>query len=560
MRPVPALVLVAALVAALVASCGGGEEEPGASTARSAVLITLDTTTPRSVDLYGKDRGVTPRLTELAAESVVYDRAWTVAPLTLPAHASMLTGLFPLRHGVRDNGHLPLPRAARSVAEIASESGALTGAVVAAVVLAAPYGLAEGFDHFEEPAVGGGKGMYMSERPAQSVTNLAIGLVDRRPAGRPMFLWAHYFDPHAPYEPTQADERAAGGAYLGEVHAMDREVGRLLDRLRGEPDFDEMLIVVVADHGEAHGRHGEATHSALIYDAVMRVPMLVRFPRSVRAGERSQETVSVVDVAPTLLGGMGLEPFPGDGKDLARPVPADRGVYMESYCGYLNYGWSPVVAWVQGDTKYIHGTSPELYDLAGDEKEASNLFAPDDVRVTRARAALGRLADARALERTEEDVVDAEDRVDVSQLGYAGMAAESALIPGPLEDTGLPAPRERMGELDAFYQAVLVRNAGRLSQAIDQLSDLVETNPGNNLALSTLGTFLVDAQRYQEALAPLETLLRRGQERVIVLVTLAKAHSGLGEKDKARDLLRRALELVPGDVNAQAELSKLGAE
>lgn len=536
-----------------LAACGGGET----SAPRSAVLITLDTTNPGALDLYGKPRGVSPRLAELAAEGVVYDRAWTVTPLTLPAHASMLTGLYPVRHGVRDNGHLPLPAAAETVAEQARAAGVETGAVVAAVVLAAPYGLAEGFETFDQPAAGGG-GVYIAERAAIEVTDVAIGWLDRRPAGRPIFLWAHYFDPHAPYEPSEADAAVAGDTYLGEVHAMDREVGRLLDRLREEPDHDAMTLVVVADHGEARGRHNEPTHSVLVYDSTMRVPMVVRFPGGARAGERSDETVSVVDVAPTLLRAMGLEPTPGDGRDLFEPVPAGRGVYLESYCGYLNYGWSPLSAWIVGDSKYIHGTRPELFDLAADPREEENLFDPGDPRVAEARAALERLGRARALERTAADVVNAEDRVDVSALGYAGMASESAHIPAPLEETGLPAPRERMGELDRFYQALLVRNAGRLSTAIDQLQELVEENPGNNLAVGVLGGFLVEALRYDEAVEHLDALLRSGHERPKVLVDLAKAQAGLGDVDRARLLLRRALELVPGDSAAREALERLG--
>ena len=156
------------------------------------------------------------------------------------------------------------------------------------------------------------------------------------------------------------------------------------------------------------------------------------------------------------------------------------------------------------------------------------------------------------------DVVDAEDRVDVAALGYAGTASESATFPAPLEDTGLPAPRERMGELDRFYQALLVRNAGRLSAAIEQLAELVEENPRNNLAVGALGGFLVEAQRYDEAVEHLEALLRAGHERTKVLVSLAKAHAGLGDVERARLLLRRALELVPGDGEAREELDRLG--
>ncbi|MEW6073870.1 MAG: sulfatase [Planctomycetota bacterium] len=232
-------------------ACGAGRsEEP------SALLITLDTTRWDSLGANGGIPGTTPRLDLLAQESILYDQARTVAPLTTPAHASMLTGLYPSRHTVRDNDVWVLPAEIDTLAELARRKGIQTGALVAALVLHARYGLDQGLEHYGQPELEELKGGRTTvQRPARQVIDDAIAWLAERDRSRPFFLWVHLFDPHAPYEPPPSFRGGAlmGNPYQGEVSYMNQEAGRLIDRLRDDGTLEETFVMVVGDHGEALG-------------------------------------------------------------------------------------------------------------------------------------------------------------------------------------------------------------------------------------------------------------------------------------------------------------------
>ncbi|MCB9914602.1 MAG: sulfatase [Planctomycetes bacterium] len=334
------------------------------------MLVTLDTTNPGALGCYSGRAGLTPHLDALAAEGVLYENARSVAPLTLPSHASMMTGLWPPRHTLRDNGLRALPESAETLAEAARARGYQTAACVAAVVLGESYGLDQGFDVYDAPHGAGPGHGHVLERSSAEVTAAALRWLDGRDRARPFFLWVHYFDAHAPYDPApeflaraQALGEARFPAYLGEVAQVDDAVGALLARLRAEGLLEHTLVAVVGDHGESLGRHGEPTHSLLAYDATIRVPLLLRYPDGYRAGERSAEFVSVADVAPTLLEALDLAPGGAlDGRSLyRRAVPPGRGVYFESSYGWLNYGWSPLSGWASAEGTYLHSSAPELF-------------------------------------------------------------------------------------------------------------------------------------------------------------------------------------------------------
>jgi len=527
---------------------------------RSAVLITLDTTDPAALDPYAPGGRLTPELARFARESVVYERARSVAPLTTPAHASMLTGLYPPRHTVRDNGYLALPESADTLAERARAAGFATGAFVAAAVLGPEYGLQQGFERYDPAPRSGTHIGAVGERPAAAVTDAAERWLDGRPEDRPFFLWVHYFEPHMPYAPAaEFLERAGGDAYLGEVAAMDAAFGRLLARLRAEPGYADMAIVVVADHGESRNRHGEATHGLFAYDATLHVPLIVRYPGGRRAGERSAATTSIVDVFPTLLAAMGLSAPAGvDGVDLgAGDPPPERGVYFESYYAFLNYGWSPLAGWADASGKYIHGTDPELFD-AQDEAEERNLFAAGDARAERARKGIAALAARPALERAAVGAGGASE-AELRALGYAAAGSALADVPEPLAELDLPAPRANLDEHFKVWNALNLANARRLDPAIAELRDVLATNPRNAFALDRLAEFLMLAKRPREALEPLQALIEHGLERPTVRLRLAGVFAELGEYGRSLAHLDRYLELVPGDAAAQQLAQKLRA-
>lgn len=538
-----------------LAGCARSPEAP------CAVLITLDTTRADAIGCLGGRAGVTPRLDDLARECVVYTAASTVAPVTLPAHASMLTGLVPPRHTLRDNGLRPLPAEATTIAEIARAGGCETAAFVAAAVLERSWGLAQGFDVYDQPAQeAGGPTAHIEERPSTEVVAAARAWLADRDASKPYFLWVHLFDPHAPYEPPARFLEAAGGiAYLGEVAAMDHAVGELLDALRRDPAWDRTTLIVAADHGESLGQHGEPTHSVFCYRPVIRVPMLVRHPGGVRGGERSGETVSVVDVFPTMVEALSLAVPEGlDGISLARGgVPADRGVYFESYVGWLNHGWSPIVGFADARGKLIASPGSELFAPEGDPYEKNDRAPAEPAEVERYRARIAEIARRPALRAADPGDVDEATRARIRALGYAGAGDPGAVMPEPLADTGLPSPKERVAELAEYYAALQEANAGRTANAIEKLEGIARANPGNVAALDVLGSLLVKAGRSREAIPVLERILARGPRRVTTHTGLGRCYESLRELDRALEQYEAAAELKPGGAGEIADVARV---
>ena len=352
-------------VAAALWAVGCGSEPERATRPKNVVLLTLDTTRPDQLGCYGNPRVATPNLDSLAREGMLFERAFTPVPSTLPAHASILTGMLPARHGVHDNGVYQLPDSATTLAEMLAQHGYATAAFVSAFVLDAQFGLAQGFDHYdgkvtlplappaEAPAPDsvpeGLRRWYAQlaspfERTAQDVTRAATAWLAGA-GDRPFFLWVHYFDPHEPYRPPDpwrtkydpgyegpldgtarayhrllrerglrrgdpAAQRATEhmiALYDGEISAMDEAIGALLDALRQHGRLDQTLVVVVGDHGEAFGEHEQIwEHNGELYDEVMHVPLLIRRPEGRSGGQRVRELVSSIDVAPTVLDALGI--------------------------------------------------------------------------------------------------------------------------------------------------------------------------------------------------------------------------------------------------------------
>jgi arylsulfatase A-like enzyme len=540
---------LAVLSAAMFAvSCGSQEQAP-----RSGVIITLDTTRAGALDLYGADRGITPNLTRLAQPGVVYDSAHTVAPITLPAHVSMMTGLYPLRHGVRDNGWASLSPEARTLAECAKERGFETAAFVSAVVLSAAYGLDQGFDLYSEPVPPNGAPVAaLTRRSSREVTDDALAWLEQRNPDQPFLLWVHYFDPHFPYAPPpEFLEQAGGKPYLAEVASMDHDVGRLVDQLDEVLGTDAYLLAIVADHGESFGRHGEPTHTAYAYEATIHVPFLMRFPDGRGAGTRSDELVSVVDVFPTFMDVLGLGSVGNvDGANLAGdPIGSGRGVYMESYSGYLNYGWSPLAGWLDERGKYLHSTRPEYYDLSADPGELQDLIPAGQVDLGPYREALATLS---GLPRLQSGALTLEDEQleQLRALGYAAAGEDVRDLPDPLAPSTRPAPRDHAEHYARFCVAVGLAQGGRNAAAIPLLREVIAANPCNMLATETLGGCLLDEGQHDQIIDLFAPIVAAGRlNRFASFTYLGSAYEARGETREALNAYRAALALRPGETS-----------
>ncbi|HXV62548.1 MAG TPA: sulfatase [Vicinamibacteria bacterium] len=382
----------------LLAGCGSNPGlppslVPGSAAGYNLVLLTLDTTRADRLGAYGWEPASTPALDRLAEEGLKFTGAISPAPMTLPAHASILTGLDPPSHGVHHNGQFSLDESFTTIAERLESQGYDTAAFVSAFVLDGRYGLRQGFAVYDdqvEPAPGQAFGGLDSQRSARDVTERALAWLGTRTRQGPFFLWVHYYDPHAAYEPPEPfASQFAGAPYDGEIAYMDSEIDRILTsvRARAEP----ALIVAAGDHGESLGEHREPTHSRLIYDATQRVPMIWWSPGLIGGPLVMEDTVGLIDVFPTLLDVLGVE-FDAsslDGRSLVRHhEEEDRALYMETMATYLDNGWSPLHGLRTQRAKYILAPRPEYYDLESDPGEKNNRY---DIARSHADEALERL-------------------------------------------------------------------------------------------------------------------------------------------------------------------------
>ncbi|MGB5660378.1 MAG: sulfatase, partial [Thermoanaerobaculia bacterium] len=340
-------------------STSSGVRDPNVLEQPSILLITLDTTRADALGLEA-DKVDTPALDALAARGKVFSQAYATAPMTLPAHTSILTGLYPTEHGIHENGRR-FADSERLLATRVERLGYKTAAFVSAFPLAAEFGLASGFDHYDDDF-----GADNAERPANETTDRALEFLKQEGA-RPLFVWVHYFDPHEPYEPPEPYRSLySEDPYLGEIAFMDRELGRLVEAFESRFAGTPYKILVAGDHGEGLGDHGETLHGNLLYQGVMRVPLMV-VGTGISAGQVDQP-VSTRRIFNTILDWAGGEQ---EGRGLLRGIA--ETVLAEAAKPYLQYGWQPQVMAVDGSTKVIRSGDLEVYDLLSDPAESTNL-------------------------------------------------------------------------------------------------------------------------------------------------------------------------------------------
>ncbi len=405
------------LVAMALSVCGcTAEQRP------SVLLISLDTVRADRLGSYGSSQGLTPQLDALARESVRFNDVACQVPLTTPSHASILTGLLPQHHGLRNNESYRLADGVPTLAESLRSEGYRTGAFIAAFPLHSRYGFSRGFDVYDEDFL---ERRGVEERRAEEVLEPALRFMrECRRSGKRFFTFVHLFDAHSPYEPPDPfRERYRDDPYGGEIAYLDESLGRLFAELRREGLWEETVVSVVSDHGEALGAHGENTHGALIYQSTVQVAWLLRMPGGRRKGRTISSPVRTIDVAPTLLGLLGSPSLEGtDGMDLSsyleeeRPFP-ELSVYTESLYLHLLLGWAELRSIRKGSLKLIDAPTPELYDLSKDPGETANVFEERPSDGKDLLKELDRLRDAVS---PESDLIPAGTAERLSVLGYMG--------------------------------------------------------------------------------------------------------------------------------------------
>lgn len=510
---------VLALVVGLALAVPAAAERP------NVLLVTVDTLRPDALGwVAGRNR--TPAIDALAREGFRFRAGVSPAPVTLPAHASIMTALAPRRHGARDNGQ-PLPAGPATLAETLRGGGYATGAFVSGFPLARAFGIDRGFQRFDDALPDGPPDR--RERRAERTTAAAAAWIARAP--EPWFAWVHYYDPHDPYEAPgepRPDDRAA---YDAEVAYVDGSVGRLRAavgrRRRG------VVTVLTADHGESLGEHGERTHGFFLYESTVAVPIVVHFPGRVAAGE-SGAPARLVDVAPTLLDLAGASGLVGvDGVSLvplisggAQTVPA---AIIETLRPWASYGWSPLAALRDGDWKLVDAPRPELYDVARDPGERTDRRAAEPSRAAAMAEALARLR-PRPVPSGPTVAPEAAERL--RALGYTGAGAPP---PPDQPPSGLADPKDRVAEWNALSEAEALLEGGRHAEAVARFDALLATDPANRFALARSGQALVALGRAAAGIARLQRAVAAGPGHPESQLALAQALLAAGRAPEAAD-------------------------
>ena len=499
------------LACASVAACRSSSVGPYPDA--SVVLVSIDTLRADRLPLYGYMKGATPKLDALAREGIVFEHVYSHCPLTLPAHASLFTGLLPPHHGVRDNLGFSLAKDKRTLASRFHAAGFTTGAAVSAYVIRAATGIAQGFDTYDDalPLGASQETLGAQQRDgAQSVSSL-LGWIEQRPPSARFFAFLHLYEPHAPYVPP-ASYRYLADPYDGEVAYADELVGRLVERLREGGRLGRLILAVTGDHGEGLGDHGEQEHGFFLYREAVHVPLILYLPRGARGGTRVAGTVAQVDIPATLLD---LANLPADGMDgrsqrlsITRGTTETRPVYSETFFPRYHFGCAELLSVTDDRFRYIQAPRPELYDLRSDPAEQSNLASqrPDTLHAMAAWIAgsVGRV------EAATPESVPAEVAEKLGALGYIGGSSRGQTASGPLPD-----PKDKVGVYEAYRRAATMHSGGKDEEAVRELRMLLADTPGMVDAWNLLGLALFRLGRQSEAVAAFEKV-----------IALAPAHGG----------------------------------
>jgi choline-sulfatase len=504
----------------------------------SILLITLDTTRADRLGSYGYAGAATPNLDRLARDGVRFERALSPVPLTLPAHASLLTSRQPFSHGVRNNGHFVLPDDVPTLATVLAARGYDTAAFVSSFVLDRQFGLARGFAHYDDGLDHAASGAPVSlelERRGDRTVAAALRWMSARPAGsppKPFLVWVHLYDAHEPYAPpTPFREQFAASPYDGEIAFQDAQVGRLLDAV-GYRTSAAPLVAVAGDHGESLGEHGESTHGLLVYDAALRVPMLIAWPGTLAPSVVSSP-VRLVDLAPTLADLASVELAGAEGESLRLRLggaPGDEtpAVYAETYFPQFFMQWAPLRAVEAGRWKYIDAPEAELYDLAADPGELTNLASAEPARVTSLKRVLDGMIGAGA-GRVAATPLTEDARRRLASLGYlSGGTPERAI-----DHARLPDPKRMVAVFEELLDGNRALASDRAGDALGIARRVLAKDPGNGFARLLLGRACLATGRNQDAIVAFKAYLELVPGSADAHHWMALAHLRLGDRARA---------------------------
>ncbi len=527
----------------------------------NVLVITVDTTRADHLGCYGH-RGVkTPVMDALAQKGVMFANAFTTSPSTLPSHSTILTGLYPCHHGARANGSFKVAPENTTLAEILSAEGYATAAFISAYVLDGRFGLDQGFDLYDDDLSKGVKlaAHCFRERPAQYTNESAISWLETV-KDRKFFAWIHYFDPHAPYFPPEPfREQYADRPYDGEIAYMDFEIGRLLAGLEALGVLDNTLVVLVGDHGEGLGEHGEQTHSLLIYDSTLHVPLIIVPPTKEPLGLAVNRQVSNADIVPTILDIAGIDSdLKFDGVSLLKgPEAHPKGIFVETIATLVLHGWSPLFGVRQQDGKYIHAPRPEFYDLEDDPKELNNLFEEQPKRVVALANELEGFVgnDLFGAEAMRQMVtMDDQTAKKLAALGYVGTQKQDAIDP---EAAARWDPKDMVPHFERIQHASDMMATGQFAEALKELEECLEKVPNDVWTLQLLASAYLERGNLDRAEEVTLHALDLQEDEPGLYLKLAQVSISRGRIAEAEQFLLKSLDKDPQFAPAYVSLASL---
>jgi arylsulfatase A-like enzyme/cytochrome c-type biogenesis protein CcmH/NrfG len=496
------ILALVALAVSLAAAGGWRYARASAPVSGPIIVISIDTLRADHLPAYGYKKVKTPAIDSLTADGVLFERAYSHAPQTLPAHAALLSGRLPFETGVRDNVGFAVKAGERLLPQMLRDRGFATGGVVSAYVLRKETGIAQGFDFFDgdmptsaaETTIGevrrdGGVSEAIAEKWLDSVGTSRA------------FLFLHLYEPHKPYAPP---ERFAEYApYDGEIAYADEIVGRLVKYLKSHQLYDRSTIVLLSDHGEGLGDHGEQEHGLFVYEEAIHVPLIVKQEGNVGAGRRTGDLVQHIDLVPTVLDFV-KAPIPGQlrGRSL-KPLLEGTGhleaapVYSEALYARYHFGWSELIALTDERYRYIKAPREELYDLERDPHERANIAGPRAQARGAMRSVLDGMAAGAAIQAPAPVSADARERLQA--LGYVGGHAESGAGDLAAGDN-LPDPKDKREILERYRKAIDLAGQRQWGSAIGVLQQVLHEDPEMADVWAQLAAFATRIDRFDEAL------------------------------------------------------------
>ena len=530
----------------------------------SVILITLDTVRADRMGFLGSKLGLTPQLDALASQSVVFEHAYSQAPITPVSHATILTGTFPQYHGIRNFGDR-LPPSVPFLPEILHAQGYQTGAFVGSIILDPKNGFASGFERGFDVYNAGFHRQKTGERREASMQRrgeVTLGYVLEwlgQQKGHPFFLWFHLWDAHDPYNPPEPfRSRFPNAPYNGGIAYVDATVGKLLDYLREHGLYDNALIAVAADHGESLGEHGELTHSIFLYDSTIHVPLLLKLPNNRSKGQRVNAAASLVDLAPTLLSALGQAPPEAmQGRSLlpliGNPHPGTRPSFATGDHSERSFGWSALVSLRIGNQLYVRAPSPELYDLASDPGEKTNLYPGNPASAVRLAIQLDNFMKriSAGAPQALQDGLEEKSREKLSALGYVASAKPSA--PTSID------PKDRIDVANDMHDASLAIEEGKEATVIPLLLRVVAKDPQIQAAQYYLGIAYSRKGNFAKAIPPLRKAVELRPDALMAQYELAICLYESGDLKTAATYFEILVENRPDWIDARYSLASIYA-